>query len=167
MMANSEDDWGIRLFLFSPGGIISVAIVSFVFWASWAFSDREILIASLAIDDATFAYIYEDNFCDQARIPFFRIYINGKSLPGTYGTSLWLECGHEFKAESFRVVAVEAESMCGVFYDWGGGESLAFAYDKQKQVPVPSESTEKIPERTETLLYEAAAATYSDRRTKR
>lgn len=129
MTANTDDAWSFRLFLFSPGGIICMSLLLFVSWLTWAFSDREILIASLNIDESTIARIYEDNFCDQARIPVFQIHINGKPTSGKYGTFLWLECGRTFHAESFRVVYLKAELICGVFYDYGNGESLAFAYD--------------------------------------
>ena len=79
-------------------------------------------------------------------------------------TLLWLECGHQFHPESFRVLCVETESIRGVFYDYdGNGESLAFAYDQKQQSQAPGESIPSIPDHYEKHLLREAAATYTNR----
>lgn len=158
-MIDTDDGWNLRLFLFSPGGIIVLAFALLCSWVVWLFSDREILIAKLQIDESAVAHIYEDNFCDQARIPTFEVLVHGKAVSPKHSTLLWLECGQSFQPGSFRVVCVESESICGVFWDYGNGEALAFVYDQKQHATIPSTNTPAIPDRYEALLMREAADT--------
>ena len=167
MNANNDDDWTLRLLVFSPGGIITISLLSFFIWVVWAFSDREILIVTLTINDKTVARIYEDNFCDESRFPRFDIRIDGKAATKKYTIETDFVCSYSIQPEAFRVVCVEDESIYGVFYDNGKEESLFFAYDQKRQTPFPGPTSDSVPEKYEEILEREAAVTYKIRKSKR
>ena len=157
MKVDTNDGLNLRLLLCSPGFILVVVLASLCFWVGWLFSDREVLIAKLQIDESAVACIYKDNFCDRVCVPTFEVLINGKAVSQRHSTNLCVECGQSFQPASFRVVCVESESICGVFWDSGDADTLAFVYDQKQHAAIPSTNTQAIPDRYKALLLSRTA----------
>lgn len=149
-------------FIRSPGGfwMICVCAIVVAIGAIVAFDDGYSHILTLDLDSATRVRIYEDSFCDRARIPCFEILQNGKLLSSRYRTELWLECGTPFLPHNFRVVHAENANLIGVVYDFSDRSVLAFAYDADSRTAIPNPvGQDTIPDSVRIKLLGDVAAT--------
>ncbi len=165
MRDNDGNYWSIRHFLFSPGGVISMSIVSLVLAVMWGFSDREIFIVEVQINDSAVVRVYKDNFCDQSFSPRFEVLVEGKQIsPRIIGPGWFMTCEFEFDPDAFRIVHAEHDSLHGVYYDFGrDGESLGVVFDSKIQKCFPNENDDLIPIYYEKVLDEIAVRTRKNR----
>lgn len=119
-------------------------------FALWLEGERQIV--TLDVDGHAVIHIYEDRFCDMARIPTFEIERNGRVLARRYSTELWLECGEDFHAERFRIVSTDDGNTHAVVYDYGSSESLAVVFNSRSLTAVPNPDTPQIPEEMHDLF---------------